>query len=186
MSPRAARPARKTGKKTGKTAKKTAAKSAQKTGRKTGSRKPGTFLPGEDPRRGHGLPGRSGRKSDAFREELAAIRDEEGLALLRQVLSGEVRYTLDAKCEHCGEISVRSDGEKNSTFASLHPSPDVRLRAAELTMKYTVGQEKTVRLEGFVGAQSAFELIKMVLRAKLGPDQSAEVIADIHRELSSF
>jgi len=58
---------------------------ADKTGAKSGPR-PGTFRAGADPRRGHGLPGRSGRKPIEFKAECSDLTDAEVLPRIREYL----------------------------------------------------------------------------------------------------
>lgn len=143
----------------------------------------GNRLPiGAHPGNTGGKRKRSGRKPDAFRRALEDIRDEKGIGVLEQVLDGELAYTLCGVCEHCGKPS---SGPKLEELLKLVPSPDTRLRAAEMTMRYTVGSEKTIRLEGIPGAQAALEVIKGRIRAKLAAAAAEELIEDIHHALRS-
>ncbi len=99
------------------------------------------------------------------------------------MLAGEIAYTFTGTCEHCGEEST---GPSPQGLVRTTPSPDVRLRAAELTMKYTVGLEKTIRLEGFPGVQQAFHLIKARVRAVLPSEAAEKLLADIGEHLKGL
>lgn len=141
-----------------------------------------------------GKPGRSGRKPDEFKELLAGIRDEHGLPLLEQILRGEITYTINGKCSQCnGPMPSRcSSCGKNSTgpdakqIVSGAPSPDVRARVLDMTMRYTVGLEKTIKLEGLPGAQAAFETIKARIRATLAPEAALALIDAISKDLKEI
>lgn len=142
--------------------KKTAAKTAARRIPKHGG---GALLTG-------GAPGNKGggRKPDVFKAALADVRDTSGMALLREILGGEVTYTLNAKCAHCGKVS--KGGPK--TFAQLLklvPSPSDRLRGADLTMRYTVGLEKTVNVKIAAPAdfERAFGIVRDVIAAECVP-----------------
>jgi len=131
-----------------------------------------------------GKAGRSGRKPDEFKEELAAIRDAEGLGVLQEILNGEVTYTLRGVCSHCGKTS-----EGLATFGDLlklTPSVDSRLRAVDMTMRYTVGLEKTIRLEGIQGVQQAFDVIKQRIRAALPAETATALLEDIKTQLRAL
>jgi hypothetical protein len=130
-----------------------------------------------------GKVGRSGRKPDEFREVLAAVRDERGLGVVEDILRGEIVYTLRGKCEKCGH---EAEGLEIIDPAKLVPSPDTRLRAAEITFKHTLPAEKVIRLEGFPGVQRAFEVVKARIRAQLSPEVAERVIADIHEHMAGL
>lgn len=100
-----------------------------------------------------GKPGRSGRRPDAFKARLEAIRDEHGLPVLEEILGG-----------------------------AAYP-PEARLRAVDLSMRYTLGLEKTIRLEGPFDVARAFDRMKDVIRRQLAPETAALIIDSIHEEL---
>ena len=134
------------------------------------------FQKGPDRRRGHGLKGRSGRKPDAFRKALQEIRDTAGLDVVREILAGKVTYVRTGLCGHC-----RTETHEETAIAI--PSSDTRLRAAEMTMRYTVGLEKTIRLDGLIGAQEAFEIIRARIRTNLPTNAADALVADIETAL---
>ena len=140
----------------------------------------GALLPGG--KRGH--KGGGGRKRDAFKEQLERVRDEHGLPVLEGILGGEIAYKLNATCEHCGKVSTGPStiGE----VLRLAPTTDARLRAVEMALKYTLGLEKTVRLEGLDGVREAFEAVKTAVRATLPPETANEVLVAIHGELKKL
>ena len=70
-----------------------------------------------------GKPGRSGRKTDAFKERLEAVRDEHSLPMLAEILGGEIRYPLKPVCEHCGRTSHPERGGQLCLAAKRHNSP---------------------------------------------------------------
>ena len=72
------------------------------------------------------------------------------------------------------------------TVAKLVPSPDVRIRAIDATMRYTIGTEKTIRLEGVSGTQAAYDTIKGRIRATLAPDAAASLIEAIPADLKEI
>jgi hypothetical protein len=141
------------------------------------------FQKGPDPRRGVGRKGRSGRKPDEFKAALERVRDTAGLPLVERMARGEMLYTLTGTCEHCGQESTGPDAKQ---LLRLLPSAEACLRAAELTMKYTVGLEKTIRLEGFPGAQRAFEVIKARTRAVLPPEIAEKLLADFDEHMKGL
>jgi hypothetical protein len=137
---------------------------------------------GAHPANTGGKKGRSGRKPDAFKEQLAGIRDREGVALLRKLLKGEITYALKGRCTECGKES------KGDELLRVTPSPDVRARALDMTMRYTVGLERVVRveLEGFRDVARAFDLIKTRIRSTLAPELAEALIDDIQQELRAL
>lgn len=140
------------------------------------------LVPG-NPGNSGGKKGRSGRKSNDLKAQLAVIRDDKALPLIADVLGGEATYTLTGVCEHCGKPS---SGPIRADVVKALASPDTRLRAADLTLRYTYGLEKTVRLEGFNGVREAFEVIKGRIRAALAADAATALIEDIQRELTTL
>lgn len=159
-------------------ARKTAKKTATGAGKLARpSPRNGVQLPvGAHPGNTGGKAGRSGRKPDAFREALADIRDAQGIKVLTDILAGRIVYRLAGKCEHCGKIS---EGDEAELRRPVSLTPDVMLRASEMTMKYTVGQERTIRLRGPQDVANAFELIKVQIRAKLPGEEAETLIEDI-------
>lgn len=129
---------------------------------------------GAHPKNTGGKKGRSGRKPDAFKRALEEVRDAKGLRVLEAILDGSLEY---------GALPADLDPQ---TLAKLVPTPDARLRAMELLLRYTLPTEKVVRLEGIQGAQTAFEVIKSRIRAKLAPDVADELIEDIHHALKGI
>jgi hypothetical protein len=63
------------------------------------------------------------------------------------------------------------------------PSVDSRLRASDMTMRYTAGLEKVIRLEGFPGVREAFESIKSSIRGRLATDVAASLVQAIQEDL---
>jgi hypothetical protein len=92
---------------------------------------------------------------------LAAVRDERGLGVVEDILRGDIVYTFRGRCEKCGHETTNL---ADIDLAKLVPSPDTRLRAAEITFKHTLPAEKIIRLEGFPGVQRAFDLMKSRIR----------------------
>lgn len=124
-----------------------------------------------------GKPGRSGRKPDALREQLEGIWDENGADVVRQILAGEITYKLNGICKHCGRASTGP--QSLGDVVKMATSPDTRLRAAEIPLRYTVGREHVIRLEGFPGADMAFTVVRQKIRQKLGSSLAEELIQDI-------
>jgi hypothetical protein len=159
-----------------------AGKPRSKTALAPAPRHGGARLPlGAHPGNTGGKPGRSGRKPDEFKELLAGIRDEAGLPLLEEILSGAITYKLNGECSHCGKISTGPDYESVKV-----PSADVRARVLDMTMRYTVGLEKTIKLEGVAGTQAAYETIKARIRATLAPDAAVSLIDAITTDLKEL
>lgn len=133
-------------------------------------------------KRGH--KGGGGRKRDEFKARLEAVRDEHALPVLEEILGGEIAYKLNATCEHCGKVSTGPStiGE----ILRLTPTTDARLRAVDTALKFTLGLEKTVRLEGLDGVREAFEAVKTAVRATLPPETANEVLVAIHGELKKL
>lgn len=156
-----------------------------KTQQKSQSRRPlpAHLVPG-NPGNSGGKRGRSGRPSDDFKAKLERIRDAKSLPVLEEILGGTVTYKLNAVCAHCGKTSTGA-GTLGDVI-KLAPSIDAKLRGADLTMRYTVGIEKTIRLEGLHGIREAFELIKARIRATLEPDAAALLIDDIQTSLKTL
>ena len=106
---------------------------------------------------------------------------EASADFIEQTRKGEITYTLNEVCEHCGKEST---GPKTfGDLLKLIPSPDTRLRAAELPIRYTVGRERVIRVEGFPGAQRVFDIIRSRIRQKLGSGLSEEMLEDIQLAL---
>ena len=122
-----------------------------------------------------GSPGNrgGGRKPSAFKERLERIRDASAVALLEAVLSGR---TPHATCEYCGR-------EPSNSFGEQAPTIDARLRAAEMTMKYTIGLTKTIQLDGVRGVAEAFERIRSRIRATLPQEAAERLISSIADDL---
>jgi hypothetical protein len=103
----------------------------------------GARLPlGAHPGNTGGKPGRSGRPPDEFREALALIRDEKGLPVLEDILSGRIRYIPLGVCPQCGYESPHDEPveiEKRADAAD-------RLRAVDMTLKYTLPTDHRVAL----------------------------------------
>jgi hypothetical protein len=133
----------------------------------------GALHSGGTPGNTGGKPGRSGRKPDEFKRRLEQIRDERGLATLEAILNG---YTLRSACAQCGQPSSDQLGD-------LVPTIEARLRAAELTMRYTIGLTKTIKLDGVRGVAEAFERIRSRIRASLAPEAAERLISDISDDL---
>jgi hypothetical protein len=162
-----------------KTAKKTAKKASAKHAKP--SPRNGVSLPvGAHPGNTGGKAGRSGRKPDEFKEALAAVRDTAAMPFLVEILGGEVRYVLRGTCAHCGK---ESSGPEFPEVLKLLPTPDARLRAADMSMRYTVGLEKTVRLEGVEGTKEAYDIIRRRILATLGNDAGSALIDSIKKDL---
>ena len=164
-----------------------AAKRLPNTGKKTGngvmqSPRSGAVVPtGAHPGNTGGKPGRSGRRSDAFKQRLEAIRDEKGMPVLEQVLDGAISYHLTGVCEHCGKTSTGP--KKFEDVLKLLPSIDSRLRGVDLSLRYTAGLERVVRLEGAPDIQRAFDALKAVVRQQLEPSAAAAMLAAMHESL---
>jgi hypothetical protein len=136
----------------------------------------GALLSGGVPGNAGGRAGRSGRKPDAFRERLERLRDEKGLKAVEAILDGRSAHMM---CGHCGVESCDALGE-------LVPTVEARLRAAELTMRYTVGLTKTIKLDGVRGVAEAFEMIRSRIRASLAPEAAERLISDISADLQTI
>jgi hypothetical protein len=131
-----------------------------------------------------GLPGRSGRPADEFKAKLEGIRDAKGLPVLEEIISGTITYHLTGVCEHCKKEST---GPANiADVLKLVPSVDSRLRGVDLSMRYTVGLEKVIRLEGPHGIREAFEAIKATIRGRLAPDAATLLIDEIQTNLKTL
>lgn len=137
----------------------------------------GALLSGGVPGNSGGQLGRSGRKPDALREQLEGIWDSGGADVVQQILAGEITYKLNGICEHCGEASTGP--ETLGEVLKMATSPDTRLRAAEIPLRYTVGRERVIRLEGIPGTQRAFDVIRSTIRRKLGSGLAEELLTDI-------
>jgi hypothetical protein len=122
-----------------------------------------------------GSPGNrgGGRKRNEFKARLEQIRDEKALHLLEAILGGSLPQ---ATCEHCGR-------ESSTSLGDLVPTVDARLRAAEMSMKYTIGVTKTIKLDGVRGVAEAFELIRSRIRHSLAPEAAERLINDISEDL---
>jgi hypothetical protein len=131
-----------------------------------------------------GKKGHSGRRPDAFKQQLEQIRDEKGLDVLRDILGGEITYTLNGVCEHCGEQSTGPAAFEG--VMKLVPSPETRLRASAMTMQYTIGLTKTIRLEGIPGLAQSFDLIRSRIRFTLAPELAESLIDSITEDLTSI
>jgi hypothetical protein len=114
------------------------------------------------------------------RQELAVLRDQKGRAVLERILDGKIPHAITGKCSECGADSVGLDVTE---IGRLIPTPETMAKVADLTYRYTVPQEKIVRLEGPRDAALVFETIKARIRLHVGSDKAEELIADIHRAL---
>lgn len=142
----------------------------------------GAQLPlGNHPGNTGGKVGRSGRKTDALREQLEGIWDSDGADVVKQILAGEITYKLNGICEHCGKASTGP--ETLGDVLKMATSPDTRLRAAEIPLRYTIGREHVVRLEGIPGVARAFDAIRSTIRQKLGSGLAEELLTDIQLAL---
>jgi hypothetical protein len=158
---------------------------AGKTQQKSQGRRtlPAHLVPG-NPGNSGGKPGRSGRPSDEFKAKLEGIRDTKGLPVLEEIIGGTVTYSLNGVCTYCGKTSIGP--ETLGDVLKLVPSVDSRLRGVDLTMRYSVGLEKTIRLEGLHGIREAFEMIKTTIRGRLAPDAASLLIDDIQTNLKTL
>lgn len=168
MTPRASKPARKTAKKTGKTTGKTTGKSPGKTAGKTAKKtaKP-VQLAKPSPRSGVQLPvgahpGNTGGKAERSGRPPSEIRER-------------LRGSFDQRVVVLEQIADDLKG----TAAD-------RTRAIELMARYGLGQEHTIRLEGFAGAQQAFLIIERCIVSHLPRDTAEEIIALITEELRAL
>lgn len=61
-------------------------------GKKTAHKTAGKpFAKGHDPRRGHGLPGRSGRKPTVWKQACeTALQEAEAVPVLKEIISGDI------------------------------------------------------------------------------------------------
>jgi hypothetical protein len=121
-----------------------------------------------------GQPGNrgGGRISERLLEMGDASAD-----FIQRTRDGEITYFLRGICSECKK---ESKGPKEfGDLLKLIPSPDTRLRAAEIPIKYTIGREKTIRIEGFRGAERAFSVVRQKIRQKLGTQLAEELIQDI-------
>ena len=129
-----------------------------------------------------GKPGRSGRKPDEFKRRLETVRDEKALPVLEEILGGTISYPLNGTCEHCGKVS--RGPTQFGELLKLVPSVDARLRGVDLSMRYTAGLERVIRLEGGIdGTRQAFDAVKQTIRRVLAPDEADDLIAAIHADL---
>lgn len=123
-----------------------------------------------------GTPGNrgGGRKRDEIRAKLERIVDERGVKYLDDVLAGRVEYI--GTCPECG-------WESAGVEPGAIPSPDARLRAADVALKYSIGSEKTIRLEGYRDVAMAFDLIQARIHASLPEHAAAALLTEIARDL---
>lgn len=140
---------------------KSAKKSAKSVRLAPPSPRSGVRLPvGAHPGNTGGKKGRSGRLPDEFREKLAKIRDEKGLPVLESILDGVVKYIPKGVCPNCG-FETR---EKKDALISEIPSHSDRLRAVDMTMKYTT----PLHIEG------SFTLEDILSASRVIPDHLSE------------
>lgn len=128
---------------------------------------------GAHPKNTGGKPGRSGRPPSEFKKKLEQIRDEQGLPVLEAILRGRVPGGL---CAHCGN-------EANSDAVCTEAPIEARLRAADMTLRYTIGLTKTIKLDGVRGVAEAFEMIRSRIRVTLAPELAERLISSIYEDL---
>jgi hypothetical protein len=128
---------------------------------------------GAHPKNTGGKRCRSGRPPSEFKKKLEQIRDEQGLPVLEAILSGRIPGGV---CAHCG-------AEASSDAVCTEVPIDARLRAADMTLRYTIGLTKTIKLDGVRGVAEAFEMIRSRIRVTLAPEQAERLISSIHEDL---
>lgn len=132
-----------------------------------------------------GNPGNGGGgRQTAIRERLEILAAEKSLDLIEKMHGGEIVYHFHGVCSKCGAASTGPS--EFPDVLKMVPSPDVRLRAGELPLKYTLGRERVIRVEGFPGAQRAFDVIRSRIRQKLGADVAEELLTDIQLSLKEI
>ncbi|MDP9176746.1 MAG: hypothetical protein M3O61_03610 [Gemmatimonadota bacterium] len=112
------------------------------------------------------------------------LAHDRSVDLIEQMHAAEITYSLNAVCEHCGKTS--KGPETFGDLLKVVPSPDARLRAAEIPLRYTLGRESIVRLEGFPDAQRAFFTIEQVMRASLSEPVADSLMAQITESLRTM
>lgn len=128
-----------------------------------------------------GKPGNAG--GGRISERLLEMGDASA-DFIQKTRDGEITYTLNGVCSECGK---QSKGPKEfGDLLKLIPSPDTRLRAAEIPLRYTIGRERVIRVEGFPGAQQAFDVIRQRIRMKLGTQLAEELLEDIQLGLKEI
>lgn len=93
-----------------------------------------------------GLPGNiggTGRPPSEIRKKLADILEEFGPDVVRDILTGKLKYNFVGTCSKCGEESEgpTTISEILEQFKGSVPTPDVRLRAVEAANKIAYGEK---------------------------------------------
>jgi len=92
-----------------------------------------------------GVPGHiggTGRPASEIRKKLADILEEFGPDVVRDILTGKVKYNFVGTCSKCGKESdgPTSLSEALDQFKGNLPTHDVRLRAVESAHKIAHGE----------------------------------------------